>query len=160
MVVRVKQSLDFLYFLQFVQCPTVFVVLSCIAAVLFRQGIDIINELPVLTDIGSCGDRPLPADLAEMESESCRERQHVAAEAVRPSVSIKVLRYGRTREFHKGTDPFGDAILSLYAVKDCERIVAVRRMMQQTDTREGRQMPTYLFLPGIAKEIDTAIPNG
>ncbi|SUE34578.1 Uncharacterised protein [Rikenella microfusus] len=76
MAVRVERSLDSQYLLQLGQCPTVFVVLSRIAAILFRQGIGIIDELPVTTDIGTCVYRPFPADLVGwlcLSIPECRE---------------------------------------------------------------------------------------
>ena len=47
MAVRVEQSFDFQYLLQLGQRPAILVMLSRVAAVLFRQYIDIIDELPI-----------------------------------------------------------------------------------------------------------------
>ena len=53
MAVRVEQSFDFQYLLQLIQRPAILVMLSRVAAVLFRQYIDIIDELPIAADIGA-----------------------------------------------------------------------------------------------------------
>ena len=48
MAVRVEQSFDFQYLLQLGQRPAILVMLSRVAAVLFRQYIDIIDELMIV----------------------------------------------------------------------------------------------------------------
>lgn len=73
MAVRVEQSFDFQYLLQLGQRPAILVMLSRVAAILFRQYIDIIDELPVAADIGAWVYGPFPADLADMERESGSE---------------------------------------------------------------------------------------
>lgn len=55
MAVRVEQSFDFQYLLQLGQRPAILVMLSRVAAVLFRQYIDIIDELPIAADMRGLG---------------------------------------------------------------------------------------------------------
>ena len=57
-----------------------------------------------------------PADLADAERESRRQREHVVSETVRFSVSVEVLECGRPGKFHQDAYSPGYAVLALYAV--------------------------------------------
>ena len=69
-IVRVEQPFNSQNLLQLGQRSTILVVLSRIAAVLFRQDIDIINKPPVAANVGAWVYGPF----AEIGRASCRER--------------------------------------------------------------------------------------
>jgi hypothetical protein len=79
----------------------------------------------------------------------------VVAETVRLAVPVEILKRGHAGKFQGGTYPFGDAVLSLHSVGNCERVMPVGGVVQQTDTCKRCKPPAYLFLPGIpaAKDI-------
>lgn len=116
MSVGIEQALDFQNLLQFGKCPPVLIVPGCIASVLFRQGVGIINEPLIPANVGRCIYRPFPADLSDMKRESGGQRQQVICKTVRAAIAVEVLKGSRAGEFQNGTYPFGDTVLPLHAV--------------------------------------------
>ena len=102
--VCVEKPLDFQNFLQLGKRPPVLIVTARITPVLLRKEVGIINEPFVPMDVGCRIHRTLPADLAEMERESCGQRKHVVAQTVRTAITIEVLERGRVGEFQHGTN--------------------------------------------------------
>ena len=126
MTVLFKQSFYFQNFLQFCERPSVAVVPVFITLVFSGQDIGIIHEPLILMNVRCRINRAFPTDLSEMKRETGGQRYHVVAEAVRASVTIKVLKGGRAGEFQHGTYSFGNPIFSLYAIRNSKGIIPVR----------------------------------
>ena len=113
-----------------------------------------IHEPLILTNVRCRINRAFPTDLSEMKRETGGQRYHVVAEAVRASVTIEVLKGGRTGEFQHGTYSFGNPIFSLYAIRNSKGIIPVRGIVQQADTGKGprgyygfsTRIRTHIFL--------------
>ena len=73
MLVRIKQSLYFKYFLQFNERALISVEPTFIVIILFGKDIHVVREPFILPDVRCSIHSPFPADFTKMKDEACRK---------------------------------------------------------------------------------------